>query len=111
VFKYLDMSVAELAPNVHRRQAYSENLMACLFELTNGPGVSVPLHHHPHEQISCVVEGRLKFVIGEGEDETVDVLEAGDMAVIPPNAPHTVELLSESARVIDCFHPIREDFL
>ena len=35
----------------------------------------------------------------------------GDMVVVPQDAPHTVELLSDSARLIDCFYPIREDFL
>jgi quercetin dioxygenase-like cupin family protein len=41
----------------------------------------------------------------------VDLVEAGDLIVVPSNAPHTVEVLSEAARLIDCFYPIREDFL
>jgi quercetin dioxygenase-like cupin family protein len=51
------------------------------------------------------------FIIGKGATRTVDRVKAGDMIVVPPDAPHTVELLSTAARLIDCFHPIREDFL
>jgi quercetin dioxygenase-like cupin family protein len=85
-------------------------MMLVIVEL-DGPSQAVPLHQHPHEQISYVVEGQINFVIGDGEQRTVDQVGPGDAVVVPPNAPHTVEVLTESARVIDCFYPIREDFL
>jgi len=77
----------------------------------SGAGTAVPVHAHPHEQISFIVQGRVRFTVGEGADREVAEVEPGDVVVAPPNTPHGVELLSDTARVIDAFHPIREDFL
>jgi quercetin dioxygenase-like cupin family protein len=110
-FHYADTPVASPAPNTSRRQAYTDHIMMAVIDFVGGPSPAAPSHQHPHEQISYVAEGRVNFYIGEGADRSVAALEAGDMVTIPPDVPHTVELLTESARLVDCFHPIREDFL
>lgn len=46
-------------------------------------GVQAALHHHPHSQISYVLSGRFRYVIGQEET----VLEAGACIVVPPDAP------------------------
>lgn len=111
VHKYADLPVAQPAPNTFRRQVYTEHLMMTVIDFANGPSPAAPPHQHPHEQITYVAEGKVRFYIGTGAEETVDLVVPGDTVVIPPNAPHTVEVLTESARLIDCFYPIREDFL
>ena len=111
VFRYAEMNVATPAPDILRRQAYSEHIMVTIVDFTGGPSPAAPSHQHPHEQITYIAEGRVNFVIGEGDDRTVDLVEAGDLVVVPPDAPHTVEVLTEAARLIDCFYPIRDDFL
>jgi quercetin dioxygenase-like cupin family protein len=111
VLRYADLPVAKPTPNMLRREAHTGNIMVTVIDLIDGPSQAVPLHSHPHEQISYMVEGKVNFVIGEGDERTIDSLEPGDLVVVPPNAPHTVELLSETARLVDCFYPIREDFL
>ena len=108
--KYVDMPVAKMSANVDRRQAHTENLMLTVIDL-HGKGSSVPVHQHPHEQISYIAEGQVQFTVGEGESQTVATLGPGDVVVAPPNTPHGAEVLSEHARVIDAFHPIRQDFL
>jgi quercetin dioxygenase-like cupin family protein len=105
------MPAVQASPNMVRRQAHTDNVMLVIADLTGGPGSTVPLHQHPHDQISYIVSGEVNFIVGEGEERTVDRLGAGDVVVVPPHAPHMVEVLSESARVIDCFFPLREDFL
>jgi quercetin dioxygenase-like cupin family protein len=109
--KYADMPVAEPAPDTLRREAHTDNIMVTVVDFINGPSPAAPLHQHPHEQISYMAEGKVNFIIGKGDTRTVDVLEPGDLVIVPPNAPHTVEPLTESARLIDCFYPIREEFL
>ena len=52
-------------------------------------------------------EGELRFFIG---DEQARV-GPGDFWMVPGGAPHTVQLLSKSARLVECFTPIREDLL
>lgn len=110
VLKYDDMPVHEMSETVQRRQAYQENLMMAVIDLSEA-GSSVPLHAHPHEQISFISEGRVLFIIGEGADQQQVETGPGDLVIAPPNVPHGVKLLSDHARVVDAFHPIREDFL
>jgi quercetin dioxygenase-like cupin family protein len=65
----------------------------------------VPEHSHHNEQVSIMEKGRVKFVIGGVER----VLGPGEMAHMPPNVPHWVEVL-EDAVIVDVFAPCREDW-
>jgi len=38
-------------------------------------------------------------------------LKAGDVFCVPSGKQHTIKLLSEKARLVDSFNPIREDFI
>jgi len=111
VYKYAEMDVAKPLPNALRRHVNTENMMVTIVDFVNGPSPAAPPHQHPHEQITYIAEGKVNFIVGEGDGQTVDLVETGDLIVVPPDAPHTVEVLGESARLIDCFYPIREDFL
>lgn len=111
VFKYATLPVARPAANTQRRQVHTDHVMLVVVDFIDGPSPAAPPHQHPHEQISYIVSGRVNFIMGEGDERTVNPVEPGDMVVVPPNVPHTVEVLGESARLIDCFYPIREDFL
>ena len=111
VFKFDDLPVARPAPDTYRREVHSEHMMMTIVDFADGPSEAAPPHQHPHEQLTYIAEGEVNFFIGEGATRTIDRVKAGDMVVVPPNAPHTVELVSTTARLIDCFHPIRKDFL
>ena len=91
-----------------RYLAHSENLMMVVFTFEDGPATAPDApHQHPHEQITYVVEGSLIFFIGE----TSHKLEKGDMIVVPPNTDHTIQTLTAYVRLVDTFHPLREEFL
>jgi quercetin dioxygenase-like cupin family protein len=109
-FKYADLPAVQASPGMTRRQVHTDHMMVVIVDF-EGTGASAPLHQHPHEQISYIVEGKIHFTLGEGEEQRVDLVEPGDAIVVPPNVPHSVKVLTESARLIDCFHPIRQDFL
>lgn len=111
ILRFEDLPVARPATDTYRREAHSEHIMLTIVDFVDGPSEAAPPHQHPHEQITYVAQGEVNFIIGEGVDRTVDRVEAGDVIVVPPDAPHTVELVSTVARLIDCFYPIREDFL
>lgn len=68
-------------------------------------GAALPEHAHPHEQITNVIEGRFELTV-EGETR---VLEAGSTAVVPVDAAHAGRALTD-CRIIDAFHPVREDY-
>ena len=69
-------------------------------------GAIVPEHTHENEQITYILEGKLRFTLG---DETIDV-GAGEVLTIPPNVPHAAEALEDTLDV-DVFTPPREDWL
>jgi len=94
---------------VDRRLICTEQLMTAVLDFENGPWDQAdPYHSHPHEQITYIAEGELIF-LAEGDEPRH--LKAGDLFAVPSNLPHSIQLLSKRARLIDCFHPIREDFL
>ncbi|MCK5128358.1 MAG: cupin domain-containing protein [Clostridiales bacterium] len=63
-------------------------------------------HMHPHEQISYIIEGKIKFTIGE----EISVVSTGDSCYIPSNVEHGVIALTD-AKLVDVFSPQREEFL
>jgi quercetin dioxygenase-like cupin family protein len=66
----------------------------------------VPLHHHESEQVTCILEGALKFEL-DGREITV---RKGEVLVIPSNMPHRAVALEDTLD-LDLFSPIRHDWL
>jgi len=87
------------------RGHYAHLARTTLGEVYLAAGTVVPLHEHPHEQITYVLEGRLEFTVA-GETQ---VLEPGMAALIPGVAPHSGRALT-ACRVLDVFSPVREDY-
>jgi len=91
-----------------RYLAHLPNLMMVVIDFEDGPASQPdPLHSHPHEQISFVVSGEINVVIGN----EITRLGAGDIFTVPPNLPHSIQLLTPKARLVDAFSPIRQEFL
>lgn len=66
----------------------------------------VPEHKHHHEQWTHLLEGELEFTIN-GETQ---ILLPGMAAQIPSNTPHAARAIT-ACKIIDCFMPVREDFI
>jgi quercetin dioxygenase-like cupin family protein len=94
----------DIFPGVCVETCISADLMLSLATLQ--PASVVPLHSHLHEQVGVVLEGRVIFRIGD-EEKT---LGPGDTFCIPGNVPHRVVALDQTAKVLDVFHPIRDDY-
>jgi quercetin dioxygenase-like cupin family protein len=91
-----------------RYLAHTDHLMMVVVDFQDGPWEHPdPLHNHPHEQITYVAEGRIRFFL----DNDAHELSVGDMMTIPPDVLHAIQLLTSTARLVDSFSPIREDFL
>jgi quercetin dioxygenase-like cupin family protein len=69
-------------------------------------GALVPIHSHDAEQMTYVLQGALKFLIG-GEEITV---REGEVLHIPSGIPHQAEALDDTFE-LDLFSPIRTDWL
>jgi len=83
---------------------HSDNLTFGHFTLEKG--IDLPQHAHLHEQWTHLIEGELLFDI----DGIKELLTPGKAAYIPSNIPHSAKAITE-CKVIDCFLPVREDFV
>ncbi len=109
VLKYETESWVELRKGVFRRIVHLEHLMTVMFEFRNGPwSEAEPFHSHPHEQTCYIAKGEIML---HCEGEPNQHLTEGDLFYIPSGKKHTIQVLTEMARLVDSFSPIREDFL
>jgi len=69
-------------------------------------GCLVPLHTHASEQMTYVLQGALKFLVG-GEEITV---REGEVIHIPSGIEHQAEALEDTFE-LDVFSPIRAEWL
>lgn len=107
-FKYEEMPATSIWEGAERRLGHTENLMIVVVDFYDGPkGAPDPPHAHPHEQVSYVAEGEIIFVMAGQRTH----LGPGDIFLVPSGEPHSIQQLTEHVRLVDCFTPIREDFL
>ena len=93
------------AEGIERQMIVGKNLMIVRFRFA--PFLVTPEHEHPHEQMSIVVSGRVRFFI-EGAER---IVFAGDVLHFPPNCWHGATMMEEEVVLLDVFTPVREDFL
>ena len=107
LYRWDDMPKETLKPGLERRLVSTERMMVAHVYLE--PGTLVPKHEHENEQLTYILEGVLRFTLGEDESEVVDV-SAGEVLHIPSNLPHAAEALEDTLDV-DIFCPPRQDWL
>jgi quercetin dioxygenase-like cupin family protein len=106
-YRWNDMPKEALKPDLHRRLISTERMMLAHVYLEKG--CIVPQHSHENEQLTYILEGALRFWLGEDESEVVDVA-AGEVLHIPSQLPHKAEAL-ETTIDVDIFCPPRQDWL
>jgi quercetin dioxygenase-like cupin family protein len=103
ITKLQDIEPREMVTGVKARFIHSSSITIAYWVLD--AGASMPEHTHPHEQIVNVLEGEVKYSVG---DET-QILGEESVLVIPPNIPHGGEAIV-NCRLLDVFYPVREDY-
>ena len=96
--------VEQISDGIERQMVVGQNIMICRFRFD--PFVVTPAHRHLHEQMTLVMQGKVRFILGN-EERTVS---AGDILHFPSNHWHGATMLDEEVVLIDVFSPIREDF-
>jgi len=104
ITRWDDVEHEKLGPLVARRVVHGDGLTVARIYLKKG--AVIPRHHHENEQLSYLLEGRLRFEF----DEQEAIIGAGELMQIPSNEPHRVEALEDSI-ALDVFQPTREDWL
>ena len=100
---YNTKSTVTIFPGVHSAMEHSAQITyGCV---TLEEGVIVPVHSHPHEQWTYILEGQMEFTLN-GE---MQLLLPGMGAYIASNVLHGAVAVT-SSKVIDVFTPVREDY-
>ncbi len=104
-FKFArDRSTLDLAPGARTRTFWGDNMLLSLVEIDANS--LVPRHTHPHEQAGIVMEGEMEMGIAD----EVQVLQVGDMYIIPGGVEHYAKGLAQPCKALDVFSPVREEF-
>ena len=106
-YRWEDMPKEQLKPDLGRRLISTERLMLAHVYLEKG--CVVPKHSHENEQLTYILQGALRFWIGEDGAQEL-IVRAGEVLVIPSNVPHKAEALEDTVDV-DVFCPPRQDWL
>lgn len=97
--------VERIDEGIDRQMIVGKNIMICRLRFNSF--VVTPAHRHPHEQVTLVMQGKVKFTL----DTEERIVSAGDILHFPSNHWHGATMLDEEVVLIDIFSPIREDFL
>ena len=106
-YRWEEMPREAVSPMLDRRLITGDRMMLAHVYLKKG--CIVPKHSHVNEQFTYILEGALRFWIGDDESEEV-VVRAGEVLHIPSHVPHKAEALEDTLDV-DVFDPPRQDWL
>jgi quercetin dioxygenase-like cupin family protein len=99
-----EIALEKVTEMISRKIVTGERLMTAQVYLKKG--ALVPKHSHESEQMTYVLQGALKYLIG-GEEITV---REGEVIHIPSWVDHQAEALDDTFE-LDLFSPIRQDWL
>jgi len=96
-----DMLAGEPLPGWHGRFLHSANMTFAHYDIEAD---AAPLHEHQHaqEEVWHIVEGEIALTVA-GEEQ---ILDAGCVAVVPPETPHSVRPLA-ACRAVIADYPLR----
>jgi quercetin dioxygenase-like cupin family protein len=101
-----DNPSVEIRPGIFRSTLiYNRDNMLCHFH--EKAGAQVDLHIHVAIQSGYVLQGKVKFFDGEGNER---ILGPGDGYLFDSNEPHGSVALEETD-LIECFTPARPEYL
>lgn len=100
-----NIPVEQVADGIQRQMLVGAQMMICRFRFK--PFLVTPEHDHPHEQMTIVESGKVRFFI-EGKEQ---IASAGDVLHFPSQCWHGATMMDEEVVLIDFFTPVREDFL
>ena len=96
--------VKEMIPGFRARFVHSTRMTVALWDIDED--AVLPEHHHPHEQITQMLEGEFELTV----NGVAHHLKPADIFVIPPNAIHEGRALT-ACKIMDTFSPVRADYV
>jgi quercetin dioxygenase-like cupin family protein len=106
-YRWKDVDLESVTPSLDRKLLTGNRIMLAHVHLKKG--CIVQRHQHENEQFTYILEGGLRFWIGENGEQVIDVM-AGDVLHIPSWVWHKAEALEDTLD-LDVFSPPRQDWL
>ena len=106
-YRWDEIPRENVSPMLDRKLITGDRMMLAHVYLKKG--CIVPKHTHENEQLTYILEGALRFWIGDDESQEL-VVRAGEVLHIPSMVPHKAEALEDTLDV-DVFSPPRQDWL
>ena len=97
--------IEQVSEGIQRQMFIGNRMMICRFRFK--PFLVTPEHDHPHEQMTIVEQGKVRFFV-EGKEQ---IATAGDVLHFPSKCWHGATMMDEEVVLLDIFSPLREDFL
>lgn len=104
LYRWDEIELEKVTEMISRKFVHGEREMLAQIYLKKG--ALVPMHSHESEQITYVLQGALKFLIG-GEEILV---REGEVLTIPSWVEHQAEAMEDTFE-LDIFSPIRQDWI
>lgn len=107
LYRWKDLMADKPMALLERRRVIGEKSMISQVRLQKG--CDIPSHAHENEQFACLLEGSMRFGLGEtGTPQWRElVLHAGEVLHLPSNCPHSAYAL-EDCLILDVFSPPSE---
>ena len=105
--RWKEVELEQVSPLLSRKLLTGQRMM--LAQVFLKKGCVVPRHQHENEQYTYILEGGLRFWIGEEEKKVIDVM-AGEVLHIPSMVWHKAEALEDTLD-LDVFDPPRQDWI
>jgi quercetin dioxygenase-like cupin family protein len=106
-YRWDEMPKERVSAMLDRRLITGDRMMLAHVYLKKG--CIVPRHQHENEQLTYILEGALRFWVGEDERQVL-IVRAGEVLHIPSNVWHKAEAIEDTLDV-DVFSPPRQDWL
>lgn len=103
LFRWDEIALEKVTEMLSRKVVSGEREM--LVQVYIKRGCQVPMHAHESEQMTYVLQGALKFLVGT---EEITVRE-GEVLLIPSGVSHQAEALEDTFE-LDVFSPIRAEW-
>jgi quercetin dioxygenase-like cupin family protein len=104
LFRWDEIALEKITEMISQKIVAGDREMLAQIYLKRG--ALVPMHTHDSEQMTYVLQGSLRFLVG-GEEI---IVREGEVLHIPSGVPHQAEALDDTFE-LDVFSPIRADWL
>ena len=101
--KIPDLIQHTILPGVKAGFIHTNNMTVAYWHFE--PGATIPLHAHPHEQVTTIIEGEFELTVDGGSQ----IMTAGSALSIKPDSRHSGRAITKTY-ILDVFCPVREDY-